>query len=101
VDDIGDFQTLDSSFGALGRKIPFVDNCATHSPYTSSVRNVKVVFCPQKCTVLKPLDLGLMKCFKQVYRKHTAVCLMDARKVVQLKIDICVPFTLLFRHGNK
>ena len=40
-------RTLNASFGALGRKILlFVDNCAAHSPDTSSLRNVKVVFTP-------------------------------------------------------
>jgi hypothetical protein len=46
VDDIRDFQSL-SAFGALGKKIlPFVDNCAAHSPDTSSLRNIKVLFLP-------------------------------------------------------
>jgi hypothetical protein len=86
-----DFQyALDASFGALGRKIlRFVDNCAVHSPDTSSLRNIKVGLHPlsPKCTiVIQPLDLGLIKCFKQVYRKQLvqrAVCL-DAGKGVQL-----------------
>jgi hypothetical protein len=83
----------DAAFGALGRKILlFVDNCATHSPDTSSLRNVKVVFYTPNCTsVVQPLDLGLIKCFKQVYGKQLvqrAVCLMDAGKKVQLKLDI-------------
>jgi hypothetical protein len=40
-------RTLNASFGALGRKILlFVDNCAAHSPDTSSLRNAKVVFNP-------------------------------------------------------
>jgi hypothetical protein len=51
VDDIGRFSetlhALDASFGALGRKILlFVDNCATHSPDTSNLRNVNVFFTP-------------------------------------------------------
>jgi hypothetical protein len=62
-------RALDASFGALGRKIPlFVDNCAPHSPDISSLRNVKVVFTPRTSAV-QPLDLGLIKCFKPVYRK--------------------------------
>jgi hypothetical protein len=75
VDDNGDFQTLhalDASFGALGRKILlFADNCASNSPDASFLRNIKVVFYPSNCTsVVQPLDLGLIKCFKQVYRKQ-------------------------------
>jgi hypothetical protein len=87
-----DFQRLDASFGALGRKILlFVDNCASHSPDASSLRNMKADFYPSNCTsVVQPLDLGVIKCFKQVYRKQLvqgAVCLMDTGKGVQLKID--------------
>jgi hypothetical protein len=84
MDDVGDFlRALDASFDSLGRKILlFLDNCATHSPDTFSMRNVKVVFYTPNCTsVLQPFDLVLMKCFKEVYRKQLvqrAVCLMDA-----------------------
>jgi hypothetical protein len=65
-------HALDASFGALGWKILlFVHNCATHSPDTSSLKNVKVVFYPPNCTsVVQPLDLGVIKCFKQVYKKQ-------------------------------
>jgi hypothetical protein len=70
----------------------FVDNCAAHFPDTSSLRNVKVVFYHPNCnSAIQPLDLGLIKCFKQVYRKQLVqrvVCLMDAGKGVQPKIDI-------------
>jgi hypothetical protein len=42
----------------------------------------RVVHYPANCTsVLQPLDLGIIRWFKQVYREHlvqTAVCLMDA-----------------------
>jgi hypothetical protein len=72
VDD-GDFlSALNVSFAALGRKILlFVDNCAAHSPDTSPLRNVMVVFYPPNCTsVIQPLDLDLIKCFQQVYRKQ-------------------------------
>jgi hypothetical protein len=90
-------RALDASFGALGRKILlFTDNCATHSSDTSSLRNVNVVSYPPNCTsIIQPLDLGVIKCFKQVYRKQLvqrAVCLMDSRKGVQLKIDILQAF---------
>jgi hypothetical protein len=87
--------TLDASFSALGRKIlPFVDKCANHSSDTSSLKNVKAVFYPLNCTsVIQPLDLGVIKCFKQAYRKQLvqrAVCLMDTGKGVELKLDILV-----------
>jgi hypothetical protein len=41
--------------------------------------------------VLQPLDLGVMKCYKQLYRKRmmqTAVCLMDAGKDTKKKIYV-------------
>jgi hypothetical protein len=41
--------------------------------------------------VIQLLDLGVIKCFKLVYRKQLvqrAVCVMDAAKGAQLKIDI-------------
>jgi hypothetical protein len=63
-------HALDASFGALGKKVfLFVDNCAAHPPDTSSLRNVKVVFYPLNCSsVIQPLDLGLIKCFKQMQK---------------------------------
>jgi hypothetical protein len=85
-------HALDASFSALGRIILFADNCGAHSPDTSSLRNVKGGFYPPNCTsIVQPLDLGVIKCFKQVYRKQPVqrdVCLMDAGKGVQLKINI-------------
>nr|CAD7440059.1 unnamed protein product [Timema bartmani] len=49
-------------------------------------------FYPLNCTcVVYPLDLVVIKCFKQEYRNQLvqrAVCLMDTEKGVQLKIDI-------------
>lgn len=86
-------HALDKFFGAKGRKILlFIDNCAAHSPDTSSLKNVKVIFYPPNCTsVVQPLDLGVIKNFKQAYRKQLvqrALCLMDERKEVKMKIDI-------------
>jgi hypothetical protein len=54
----------DTSFSALRKKIlHFVDNCATYSPGTSSLRKVKVVFYPSNCSsVVQPLDLGPSRC---------------------------------------
>jgi hypothetical protein len=78
-------HAFDALFGALGRKILlFADNCATHSPDTFSLRNVKVVFYPPNCTsIIQPLDLGLIKCFKQVYIQEVASaegCMFDGHK---------------------
>jgi hypothetical protein len=78
-------RSLDASMGAQNRNILlFVDNCAAHPKDTSFLRNVKVIRYLANCTsVLQPLDLGVIKCYKQLYRKRlvqTAVCLMDAGK---------------------
>jgi hypothetical protein len=79
--------------GAQNRNILlFVDNCATHPKHTSFLRNVKVIWYLANCTtVLQPLDLGVIKCYKQLYRKHlaqTPVCLMDAGKNTKKKINV-------------
>jgi hypothetical protein len=79
--------------GAQNRNILlFVDNCAAHPKYTSFLRNVKVIQYKANCTsVLQPLDLGVIKCYKQLYRKRlvqTAACLMDAGKDTKKKINV-------------
>ena len=94
--------TLDKSFHAQGRKVLlFIDNCAAHFLDTSSLKNVKVVFYPPNCTsVVQPLHSGIIKNFKQAYRKQLvqrAVCLMDAEGEAKLKIDVlqAIHFTVL------
>jgi hypothetical protein len=86
-------RSLDASMGAQNRNILlFVDNCAAHAKYTLFLRNVKVIQYPANCTsVLQPLDLGVIKCYKQLYRKRLvqiAVCLMDAGKDTKKKIKV-------------
>jgi hypothetical protein len=86
-------RSLDASMGAQNRNILlFVDNCATHPKDTLFLSNVKVIRYPANCTsVLQPLDLGVIKCYKQLYRKHlmqTAVSLMDAGKGTKKKIIV-------------
>jgi hypothetical protein len=82
-------HSLDTSMGAQNRNIlVFVDSCAAHPKYTSFLRNVKVIRYPAK---LQPLDLGVIKSYKQLYRKRliqTAVCLMDAGKDTKKKINV-------------
>jgi hypothetical protein len=86
-------RSLDASKGAQNRNILlFVDKCAAHPKDTSFLRNVQVIRYPANCTsVLQPLDLGVIKCYKQLYRKRlvqTAVCLMDAGKDTKKKINV-------------
>jgi hypothetical protein len=63
------------------------------------LRNVKVVYYPLNYTsVVQPLDLSVIKCSKQVYRKQLvqrAVRLMEAGKGVQLKINILCAIHLI------
>jgi hypothetical protein len=86
-------RSLDASMGAQNRNILlFVDNCAAHPKDISFLRNVKVIRYLANCTsVLQPLDLGVIKCYKQLYRKRlvqTAVCLRDEGKVTKKKINV-------------
>lgn len=63
---------VDGSMSVQSRKILlFVDICATCLPYTSFLRNVKVAYFPPNCTsMLQPLNLGILKCFRLYYRNH-------------------------------
>jgi hypothetical protein len=86
-------HSLDASMGAQNRNILlFVDNYTAHPKDTSFLRNVKVIWYPANCTsVFQPLDLGVIKCYKQLYRKRlvqTAVCLMDAGKDMKKKMNV-------------
>lgn len=48
-----------------------LDNYASHLQDTSFVWSMKPVYYPPNCTsMLQPLDLGIIKCFKQYYRKQ-------------------------------
>jgi hypothetical protein len=82
-------RSLDASMGAQNRNILLsVDKCAAHPKYTSFLRNVKVIRYPAK---LQPLDLGVIKCYNQLYRNRlvqTAVCLMDAGKDTKKKTNV-------------
>lgn len=97
-------RDLDAEMRKKQRKILlFIDNCAAHPNDTAFLKNVKVMFYPANCTsVLQPLDMGIIKCFKGFYRKQLvrkAVCLMDSGIKIDktsLKIDVlqAMHFTL-------
>jgi hypothetical protein len=59
---------LHTSMGVQGRNILFyVNNCAANPQDMSSLRNVKVtMFLPNCMSLLQPLNLGIVKCFKQL-----------------------------------
>jgi hypothetical protein len=47
-----------------------VDKCPVHPPDTTCLKNVKVVFLPVNCmSRLQPLDLDVIHCLKEKYRK--------------------------------
>jgi hypothetical protein len=78
-------RSSEASMGAQNRYILlFVDNCAAHPKDTSFLRNVKIIWYLENCTsVLQPLDLEVIMCYKQLYTKRlvqTAVCLMDEKE---------------------
>ncbi|KAH7958795.1 hypothetical protein HPB49_005170 [Dermacentor silvarum] len=62
---------LDGRFGCKGRSgLPFLDNCAAPPKDTSFLRNVRVAFLPANMTShLQPLDAGIIKNIKHLYRK--------------------------------
>lgn len=47
-----------------------VDNCKPHNN-PPDLKNIKVFYFPPNCTsILQPLDLGIIKCFKGYYRRR-------------------------------
>jgi len=49
-----------------------LNNFSAHPQDTSSTKNVEAAYHPPNCTsTLQPPDFGFIKCFKQLYRKHT------------------------------
>jgi hypothetical protein len=48
----------------------FVDKCPAHPMDTTFFKNIKVVFLPGNCmSRLQPLDLDVIHCLKEKYRK--------------------------------
>jgi len=69
----------------------FVDSCATHPKDMLCIRNMKVVYYPTNCTsMLQPLDLGTMRCIRELYRMH----------VVQAGLVIHQGYVHEKRHAN-
>ena len=64
-------KSFNSRMRAQGRKVLlFVDNAPSHPHALSQLSNVKVLFYPPNATsVLQPLDQGIIKVAKQLYKK--------------------------------
>jgi hypothetical protein len=65
-------RALGAPFCVLGGDIVlFVYNHAAHAQDTPFLRNVQVVYNPPNLTsTFQPLDLCIVRCFKQWYWKH-------------------------------
>lgn len=62
---------LDKDMKKKKKKIALlVDNCTPHN-HPPKLKNVSLFYFPPNCTsILQPLDLGIIKCFKGYYRKR-------------------------------
>ncbi|XP_019894080.1 tigger transposable element-derived protein 6-like [Musca domestica] len=71
-------QMLDNSMKSQNRKIVlFVDNCTAHNRYPD-LSYIKVEFLsPNTSSVLQPLDKGIIKNFKTLYRKDMVTNLVS------------------------
>nr|XP_050022695.2 tigger transposable element-derived protein 6-like [Dermacentor andersoni] len=64
-------RTLDRKFAAQNRNILlFVDNCSAHCDI-NGLKAIRLEFLPKNTTaVLQPMDLGIIKNLKTLYRRH-------------------------------
>lgn len=64
-------RTLDRKFAAQNRNVLlFVDNCSAHCDI-SGLKAIRLAFLPKNTTaVLQPMDLGVIKNLKTLYRRH-------------------------------
>nr|XP_042904651.1 tigger transposable element-derived protein 6 [Parasteatoda tepidariorum] len=62
---------LDKEMKKRKKKIALlIDNCTAHTSIPK-LHNVGIVYFPANCTsILQPLDMGIIKCFKGYYRKR-------------------------------
>lgn len=64
-------QKLDNEMKKRKKKIVLlIDNCGAHTSFPK-LQNIEIAFFPANCTsILQPLDMGIIKCFKGYYRKR-------------------------------
>lgn len=73
-------KDLDEKFLTQNRSVLFfADNCAAHSKeLITSLRAIKLVFFPPNMTsVVQPMDAGIIKNLKTVYRKRLVTGMLD------------------------
>lgn len=84
-------EKLNSKMKKAGRKVVlFLDNAAPHPDLTLS--NVKLIFFPPNTTsVCQPLDLGIIKNFKELYKTQLlrhAIAQIDSDKTVEKSVTV-------------
>lgn len=87
-------QKIDKEMNKRKKNIVLlVDNCGAHASLPK-LQNVQIVFFPANCTsILQPLDMGIIKCFKGCYRKRLVESILlnienkveDPFKVINVK----------------
>lgn len=83
---------LDKDMKKKKKKIALiVDNCTPHNN-PPSLKHIKVFYFPPNCTsLLQPLDLGIIKCFKGYYRKRllqNVVYNLEAKLLNPFAVDV-------------
>jgi len=88
-------RVLDGSMGRKGRNIfSFVHSWAAHPQSMSILGNIKAAYFLFSCVaLLQNLDLGIIKVFWKLYRKHMvqkAACMLNSEKDVTTEIKCSV-----------
>ncbi|XP_042144201.1 tigger transposable element-derived protein 6-like [Ixodes scapularis] len=89
----------DEKLSESGRKIfLLLDNCSAHH-CGATLKNIQLRFLPPNATsVLQPLDQGIIRAFKQGYRKRVVEQLLTKLRVgKELKIDLLGAIEMLSR----
>ncbi|XP_040075177.2 tigger transposable element-derived protein 6-like [Ixodes scapularis] len=89
----------DEKLSESGRKICLLlDNCSAHH-CGATLKNIQLRFLPPNATsVLQPLDQGIIRAFKQGYRKRVVEQLLTKLRVgKELKIDLLGAIEMLSR----
>ena len=84
---------LNKKFNHENRKILlFIDNFSGHNNNEWNFSNINLIFLPQNTTsILQPLDQGIIKNFKVIYRSkviNRLLAQMDFNEEIEIKIDI-------------
>lgn len=83
-------HSIDAKMGCKNRKILlFMDHCPAHPKIVANLRNITLQFLPPNSTsVLQPMDQGIIKVLKQMFRKRL-VC-----RIIQRMKPGCQPHKL-------